>query len=98
MKSVVLEMFLGVMAEKTSGKRFHEQSEQHFVKTEKAEMIMLLYKLPSMRYNGSRSIREHILKISLILSKLRTMKPELHEDMLVYLVLISLLLNLVSLR
>ena len=60
------------------------------MKNEKAETITLLHKFLPIKYDGSGSIREHILEMSQIVSKLRTLKLELLEDKLAYLVLMSL--------
>ena len=43
-----------------------------------------------MRYVGKRNIREYIKEMSHIASKLKALKLELSEDLLVHLVLISL--------
>ena len=43
-----------------------------------------------MRYKGKGKIREYIMEMSHLASKLKTLKLELSEDLLVHLVLISL--------
>lgn len=47
-------------------------------------------KLISMKYKGKGNIREYIMEMSNLASKLKSLKLELGEDLLVYLVLISL--------
>ena len=63
---------------------------KRFAKNEKAETSTLLAKLISMRYVGNGNIREYIMEMSHTASKLKALKLELSEDLLVHLVLISL--------
>ena len=56
----------------------------------KAETSNHLAKLISMKYKGKGNIREYIMEMSNLASKLKSLKLELGEDLLVYLVLISL--------
>ncbi|PKU81466.1 hypothetical protein MA16_Dca024601 [Dendrobium catenatum] len=42
-----------------------------------------------MRYKGKRNIREYIMEMSNLVTRLRALKLELSDDILVYLVLIS---------
>ncbi|XP_006589923.1 uncharacterized protein [Glycine max] len=71
-------------------KKFLEEIEQYFAKNEKAETSNLLAKLISMKYKGKGNIREYIMEMSNLASKLKSLKLELGEDLLVHLVLISL--------
>ncbi|RXY49774.1 hypothetical protein DD573_29820, partial [Klebsiella pneumoniae] len=73
-----------------SAKKFLEKIEQYFAKNEKAETSNLLAKLISMKYKGKGNIREYIIEMSNLASKLKSLKLELGEDLLVHLVLISL--------
>ena len=43
-----------------------------------------------MRYKGNDNIREYIMEMSHLASKLTTLNLEIFEDVIVYLVLISL--------
>ena len=91
MKRAIPEAFRGTMSEQiTTAKGFPEDIEKMFAKNEKAETSTLLEKLISMRYLGKGNIREYIREMSYIASKLKALKLELFEDLLVYLVLISL--------
>ena len=47
-------------------------------------------KLISMKYNGKGNIKEYIMEMSNLTSKLKALKLELLEDLIVHLVLISL--------
>ncbi|KAB5552719.1 hypothetical protein DKX38_010030 [Salix brachista] len=63
---------------------------ERFVKNEKVKIGMLLTSLISMKYNGKDNVREYILEMSHLASKLKSLHLELSEDLLVHLVLISL--------
>jgi len=59
-------------------------------KSDKAETSTLLQNLISMKYQGRGNAREYIIGMSNIASKLRALKLELSEDLLIH--------SLVSLR
>ncbi|RDX98774.1 hypothetical protein CR513_18263, partial [Mucuna pruriens] len=61
-----------------------------FAKNEKAETSNLLAKLITMKYKGKGNIREYIMEMSNLTAKLKSLKLEIAEDLLVHLVLISL--------
>ena len=90
-KRGIPEAFRGAVSEKvTTANEFLEEIEKHFAKNDKAETSTLLASLISMRYKGKGNIKEYIMKMSHLASKLKTLKLELSEDLLVHLVLISL--------
>ncbi|KAL9689769.1 hypothetical protein QQ045_010159 [Rhodiola kirilowii] len=66
------------------------ESEKRFIKNEKAKTSVLLAKLIAMRYSGKGNIKEYIMEMSNLASKLKNLKLKLSEDLLVHLVLISL--------
>ena len=85
------EAFRGVVSkEVTNAKRFLGEIEKRFSKSDKAEISILLHRLTSMRYNGKGNIREYIMDMSHIVSKLKTLMIQLSEDILLHLVLNSL--------
>ena len=90
MKCSIPETFRGAMSEEDSAKKFLEDIEKRFAKNEKAETSTLLANLVSLRYKGKGNIREYIMEMSNLASKLKALKLELSEDLLVHLVLISL--------
>ena len=90
MKHSIPEAFRGSISEGENAKRFIDENEQYFAKNEKAEMCNLLAKLIYMKYKGQSNIREYIMEMSDLASKLKALKLELGEDLLVHLVLISL--------
>ena len=91
MKKAIPETFRDTMSEEIfTAKEFLEDIEKRFVKNEKAEIGTLLTSLISMRYKGKGNIREYIMEMSHLASKLKALKLELSQDLLVHLVLISL--------
>ncbi|XP_024031282.1 uncharacterized protein LOC112094506 [Morus notabilis] len=71
-------------------KEFLPDIKKRFAKNEKAKIGTLLTSLISVRYKGKDNIREYIIEMSHLTSKLKALKLELSEDLLVHLVLISL--------
>ena len=59
-------------------------------KMRRRRRVTFLAKLISMKYKGKSNIREYIMEMSNLASKLKALKLELGEDLLVHLVLISL--------
>ena len=90
MKRSIPETCRGSITEDSNAKKFLEDVQQFFAKNEKAEASNLLGKLVSMRYKGKGNIREYIMEMSHLASKLKALKLELSEDLLVHLILISL--------
>ncbi|XP_025979688.1 uncharacterized protein LOC114368164 [Glycine soja] len=93
MKRSIPEAFRDSISEGQSAKKFLEEIEQYFAKNEKAETSNLLAKLISMKYKVKGNIREYIMEMSNLASKLKSLKLELGEDLLMHLVLISLPAN-----
>ncbi|KAL5755315.1 hypothetical protein ACOSP7_023535 [Xanthoceras sorbifolium] len=91
MKRGIPEAFRGPESEGiTTAKEFLTEIEKRFVKNDKVETSTLLASLISMKYKGKGNIKEYIMEMSHIASKLKTLKLELSDDFLVHLVLISL--------
>ncbi|XP_058766455.1 uncharacterized protein LOC131640061 [Vicia villosa] len=66
-----------ILEEITSAKNIHAKIEKHFKKSDKAETSTLLPNLISMKYQGKANIREYIMGMSNIVSKLKTLMFEL---------------------
>ena len=60
------------------------------MKNDKVETSTLLGSLVSMKYKGEGNIREYIMQMYNIASKLKPLKLELSNNLLVYLVLLPL--------
>jgi len=85
------EVFRGTVSEDiTTAKEFLAEIEKRFAKSCKAEAITLLQNLISMKYQGKGNIKEYIMSMSNIVFKLKALKLEISEDLLIHLVLISL--------
>ncbi|KAI9157783.1 hypothetical protein LWI28_027996 [Acer negundo] len=85
------EAFRGAVSEEiTKAKEFLAKIEKRFAKNNKVETSALLQSLVSMKYKDKGNIREYIMEMSHIASKLKALKLELSDDLLVHLVLISL--------
>ncbi|XP_022867618.1 uncharacterized protein LOC111387300, partial [Olea europaea var. sylvestris] len=69
----------------TNAKEFLVEIEKRFVKNDKAETSTLLQSLISMKYKGKGNLREYIREMSHIASKLKGLKLELSDDLLVHL-------------
>lgn len=90
-KRSIPEVFRGTIPEEiTSAKDFLAEIEKRFAKSEKAETSALLQSLISMKYQGKGNVREYILEMSNIAAKLKALKLDMSDDLIVHLVLISL--------
>ncbi|CAM8908584.1 unnamed protein product [Rhodiola kirilowii] len=85
------EAFRGIVPDEiSSAKNYLAEFEKRFVENEKAKTSQFLANLISMNYSGKGNVRDHILEIAQLASKLKTLKLELSENLLIHLVLISL--------
>jgi len=90
-KRGIPEAFRGAVSdERTLAKDFLAEIEKYFAKNDKAETSTLLASLIFMKYKSKENIREYIMQLSHIASKLKAVKHELSENLLIHLVLISL--------
>ncbi|XP_042468642.1 uncharacterized protein LOC122051528 [Zingiber officinale] len=90
-KRGIPEAFRGAVSNSvTKVKEYLDEIEKRFAKSDKAETSTILKSLISMKYKGKRNIREYIMEMSHLASKLKTLNLELSDDMLVHLVFISL--------
>ncbi|XP_047326667.1 uncharacterized protein LOC124930359 [Impatiens glandulifera] len=89
-KKSIPEIFRGTISDDiTKAEEFLIEIEKRFTKSDKAEMSTFLKSLITMRYLGKGNIREYILNMSNVASKLRALKLDLSKDMLVLLVLLN---------
>ncbi|XP_047331256.1 uncharacterized protein LOC124934796 [Impatiens glandulifera] len=90
-KKRIPEIFRGTISDDiTKAEEFLIEIEKRFTKSDKAEMSAFLKSLITMRYLEKENIREYILNMFNVASKLRALKLDLSEDMLVLLVMLSL--------
>ena len=90
MKNFILDTIRGAMLEKENDKKLLSQIADQFTRNEKVKMSTILSKLISMWYKGKGNIREYIMKMSNLVTRLRTPKLELFDGILIHIVLISL--------
>ncbi|RVW88555.1 Retrovirus-related Pol polyprotein from transposon TNT 1-94 [Vitis vinifera] len=91
MKRRIPEAFRGAITDEvTNASDFLAEIQKRFAKNDKAETSTLLASLISMKYKGKGNVREYIMEMSHLASKLKALKLELSDDLLVHLVLISL--------
>ncbi|RVW90885.1 Retrovirus-related Pol polyprotein from transposon TNT 1-94 [Vitis vinifera] len=91
MKRGIPEAFKGAVTDEvTNASDFLAEIQKRFAKNDKAETSTLLASLISMKYKGKGNVREYIMEMSHLASKLKALKLELSDDLLVHLVLISL--------
>ncbi|XP_047339846.1 uncharacterized protein LOC124943378 [Impatiens glandulifera] len=90
-KRVIPEEFRGVVSEDTTNaKDYLTKIEKSFVKSDKAETNTIIKSLISIMYKGNDNIREYNIEMSNLASKLKALKLDLHEDLLVHLIMNSL--------
>ncbi|XP_074560693.1 uncharacterized protein LOC141816866 [Curcuma longa] len=90
-KRGIPEAFRGAVSDSvTKAKEYLDEIEKRFAKSDKAETSTILKSLISMKYKGKGNVREYIMEMSHLASRLKALKLELSDDMLVHLVLISL--------
>lgn len=91
MKRGIPEAFRGAITnDNITAIEFLSEIQNRFVKNDKAETSTLLASLISMKYKGKGNVREYIMEMSYLASKLKALKLDLSDDMLVHLILISL--------
>ncbi|RVW84555.1 Retrovirus-related Pol polyprotein from transposon TNT 1-94 [Vitis vinifera] len=85
MKHSIPEAIRGAIPEETQAKAFLDQIANRFAANEKVETSTILSKLVSMRYKGKENIREYIMEMSNLVTRLKALKLKLSEDILVHL-------------
>ena len=79
----------GSMPDEVSAKSFSAKVADRFIKSDVVEANTHFSNLINMRYNGKENIREYIMKMSNLVSKLKTLKLKLSKEILVHFILIS---------
>ena len=80
------------MLYKVSAKSFSAKVVDRFIKSYKVEANTYPNKLINMHYNGKENIREYIMKMSNLVSKIKVLKLKLSEEIQVHFILISFLI------
>ncbi|XP_073042016.1 uncharacterized protein [Primulina eburnea] len=90
MKHSITDTIRGAIPEENDAKKFFTQIADHFTTNENVETSTILTKLVSMRYKEKGNIKEYIIEMSNLVTRLKAFKLELSEDIVVHLVLFSL--------
>ena len=90
MKHSIPEAIRGAIPEESRAKTFLDQIANRFAANEKVKTSTILSKLVSMLYKRKENIREYIMEMFNLVTRLKALKLELSKDKLVHLVLISL--------
>ncbi|KAL0410471.1 UNVERIFIED_CONTAM: Retrovirus-related Pol polyprotein from transposon TNT 1-94 [Sesamum latifolium] len=80
----------GSIPECTKVKDFLKAIEDQYVRSDKALASTLMKRLSDMKYNDSRSVREHIMHMRDIAAQLKPLEVDISEPFLVHLILNSL--------
>ncbi|KAK4406339.1 hypothetical protein Sango_0640400 [Sesamum angolense] len=80
----------GSIPECTKVKDFLKAIEDQYVRSDKALASTLMKRLSDVKYNGSRSVREHIMHMRDIATELKPLEVDISEPFLVYFILNSL--------
>ncbi|XP_042386466.1 uncharacterized protein LOC121978155 [Zingiber officinale] len=84
------ESLRGSITKKKDAKTFFKELVNQFTSNEKVETTTLLTKLVPMRYTGKDNIRGYIMEMSNLVTRLKALKLDMSESVLVNLILISL--------
>ncbi|KAM7526258.1 hypothetical protein LguiA_016160 [Lonicera macranthoides] len=91
MKRGTPKVFRGATTDNiTIASQFLLEIQKCFAKNDKAETSTLLANLISIKYKGKGNVREYIMEMSHLASKLKALKLDLSDDLLVHLFPISL--------
>ncbi|XP_078441495.1 uncharacterized protein LOC144711380 [Wolffia australiana] len=90
-KCTIPESLRDTLAEEaTDAKILIQEIEKQYHKEDRAEISTLMNRLTNMKYTGKGNIREYIMEMSHIRSKLKGLNLELPEESIVYMALNSL--------
>ncbi|XP_038970576.1 uncharacterized protein LOC120104119 [Phoenix dactylifera] len=89
-KRSISNSIMGAIPDNDNAKNFLDAIGQRFVESDKAETGDLMDKFMSMKYDGVCGVREYIMKMLHISSKLEALKVSITEPFLIYYILNSL--------
>ncbi|GAV92126.1 UBN2 domain-containing protein, partial [Cephalotus follicularis] len=90
MRRTMSEAIRGGVPESENASQFLEFVKEKFVESEKAETGTLMTSLTNMHYNGNGNVREHIMKMIDVVSKLKSLDVVISDSFLIHLTLNSL--------
>ncbi|CAH9118625.1 unnamed protein product [Cuscuta epithymum] len=89
-KNSILVSIRGVIPDSENAKTYLEYVEEQFKGASKAHASTLILKILTNKYDGVSGIREHIMKMSDMSNKLKSMDMEISEGFLVHFIMTSL--------
>ena len=89
-KSNIGKSICGSIFEHAKVKEYLKAIEQQFKTSNKALASTLMTKMCSMKFNGTKGLREHIMEIRDIDAQLKSLEIEMSESFLVHFILNSL--------
>ncbi|XP_028075147.1 uncharacterized protein LOC114277453 [Camellia sinensis] len=89
-KSHISQSIRGSIPPSNKVKNYMRAIEKQFVSSDKALASTLMNKLPGMKHNNSRSVREHIVEMRDIAARLKSLEIEISESFLANFILNSL--------
>jgi hypothetical protein len=89
-KSSIKEAIRGGIPDSETVKEYLKKVESQFTDSSKTYASTIIKRLVTEKYSFGSGVREHILKMSNMASKLKTMNMELKNEFLVHLVMSSL--------
>ena len=90
MKHSIPEAIRGAIPEESRAKTVLNQIVNRFAANEKVKTSTILSKLVSMRYKMKENIKEYIMEMSNLVTRLKALNLKLSKDILVHLALIFL--------
>nr|XP_043614323.1 uncharacterized protein LOC122586392 [Erigeron canadensis] len=81
----------GDIPESDKVKDYLKSVEDYFKGSSKAHASNLMLKMLTLKYDGSSGVREHIMKMSDMANKLKTLEMEVSDNFLVHFIMTSLL-------
>jgi gag-polypeptide of LTR copia-type len=85
-KKIIRKAFQGIVSKSvTSVKEYIKVLKERFMKSDKAEITIFLINLITVKYREKGGIREHIIEMSNIQCKLKGVKTEIFDELLVHL-------------
>ncbi|RVW51338.1 hypothetical protein CK203_075501 [Vitis vinifera] len=89
-KSSIGKSIRGSISECAKVKEYLKAIEQQFETSDKALASTLMTKMCSMKFNGTKGVREHIMEMRDIVAQLKSLEIEMSESFLVHFILNSL--------
>ncbi|GAV74108.1 UBN2_2 domain-containing protein [Cephalotus follicularis] len=90
MKSSISVAIRGAISDSNNAKTYLASMEEQFKGSSKAHASTLVMKILTARYDGTSGVREHIIMINDMASKLKSMEMEISEGFLVHFIMTSL--------